>query len=120
VTVAGSVGHDVGEVRLGDVAIPHNVHEAIAGLDTAVFAGDGIAGHVSAANRYNEDAVANIHGHVVPMHVKRQFSVRWCSPAQQTSLVLAQVLGMRHSLDTHVAGLIGLSHAYESWIHLLQ
>ena len=88
-TVAGSVGRDVREVRFGDVAILDNVHEAVAGLDTAVFAGDGIAGHVSAVNQYNEDEVANLHDHVVPMHAKRRFSIRWCSLAQQTSFVLA-------------------------------
>jgi hypothetical protein len=95
VTAAGSIGHDVREVRFSDVAILDNVHEAVAGLDTAVFAGDGIAGHVSAANRYNEDTVENIYDQVVPIHVKRQFSIRSCSPAQQTSLVLAQFLAMR-------------------------
>jgi hypothetical protein len=95
VTAAGSIGHDVREVRFSDVAILDNVHEAVAGLDTAVFAGDGIAGHVSAANRYNEDTVENIYDQVVPLHVKRQFSIRSCSLAQQTSLVLAQFLAMR-------------------------
>ena|ERR1700733_3985975 len=119
-TVAGNVGHDVREVRFGGVAIPDNVHEAVTELDTVVFAGDGIAGHMSATNRYNGDAVTNIYDQVVAMHVERRFSIRWCSPARQTSLVLAQFLAMRPSLDIHVAGLVGLSHVYERWIHLLQ
>ena len=40
------------------MAIPDNVHEAVTELDTVVFAGDGIAGHMSATNRYNGDAPA--------------------------------------------------------------
>lgn len=117
VTAAGSIGHDVREVRFSDVAILDNVHEAVAGLDTAVFAGDGIAGHVSAANRYNEDTVENIYDQVVPIHVKGS------SQFDRVRQLSRQVSCWHSSSlcdDTHVAGLVGLSHVYESWIHLLQ
>jgi hypothetical protein len=70
VAVAGGVGHGLGEVGWGHVAIPDQVHEAVAGRDAAVRAGNRVAGtRILTVKAHNADVVVSVHDHVTPVDV---------------------------------------------------